>query len=105
MLKRTLVMNQGETYNYTIRLLQSNGEVYDPSNWTAVAQMRKHSESSTYYSFATNITDEYINLSMSAFETSLIPSGSYLYDVELTSGDQVIKVMSGIITVFAEITK
>jgi len=44
-------------------------------------------------------------VSMTATQTGLIESGRYIYDVELTSGNTVSRILEGIVTVTGQVTK
>ena len=72
--------------------------------------MRKSYGSSTAYDFTTSVYDAAtgkIRLQMTATNTSLIPSGRYLYDIEITNTNTGAKtrVLEGIVMVTPEITK
>lgn len=106
--KANLIIDQGATYNTTVTLTDSNGDVINLTGYSGAAQMRKSYTSSTAYSFDVLIgsTNGTITLSMAANTTAGIPGGRYLYDVELTDTAQNIsRVFEGIVTVNPNITR
>ena len=103
-----LVIDQGTTFSVIIGYDDLAGNPVDLTGYTARSQMRKSYYSSNATSFTANISsaiDGEITLSLTATETANIKSGRYLYDVEIASGNTVIRVVEGIVTVMPEITR
>jgi hypothetical protein len=71
--------------------------------------MRKSYGSSTAYSFTAEVYDAAtgrIRIRLSASQSELIPTGRYLYDIEITSSTGTKKrVVEGIVTVTPQITQ
>jgi hypothetical protein len=55
-------------------------------------------------SIATDATTGVVTLSLTATETSALDAERYVYDLEITSGATVTRVIEGIITVRAQVT-
>lgn len=106
--KANLIIDQGSTFNTTVTITDTNGNIVDLTNYTGAAQMRKSYTSTTAYDFTVSIgnTAGTITLSMSANTTANIAGGRYLYDVELTdTANTVSRVFEGIVTVNPNITR
>lgn len=105
-----LYVDSGSDYSNIITIASSTGSVLDLTNYTVKSQMRKSYGSSTYYDFTASVYDAAtgkIRLQITAANTSLIPAGRYLYDIEITNTttDAKTRVLEGIVTVTPEITK
>lgn len=105
-----LYVDSGADYSNIITIASSTGSALDLTNYTVASQMRKSYGSSTYYAFSASIYDAptgKIRLQITAANTSLIPAGRYLYDIEITNTATSAKtrVLEGIVVVTPEITK
>jgi len=105
-----LFVDSGSDYSNIITIASSTGGALDLSNYTVKSQMRKSYGSSTYYDFTASVYDAVtgkIRLQITAANTSLIPAGRYLYDIEITNTNTSAKtrVLEGIVVVTPEITK
>jgi len=73
------------------------------------SQMRKSYSSSTVYNFTTSLYDAAqgkVRLQLNNAQSSAIPAGRWLYDVEITSPSGTkTRVIEGIVTVTPEITR
>lgn len=106
--KTNLVIDQGSTYSSNVVLKDINGDPVPLSGYTANSQMRRwYTSSNVTASFATSINTATgtITLSLSSAQTAAIPSGRYVYDVEISDGSIVTRVAEGIVTVTPEVTK
>ena len=105
--KLNLTIDQGATYTKTVNLTDGNSSPIEISTSTGAAQMRKNYTSNSYFFFAVNTAaNGALTLSMSANTTRSIPSGRYVYDVEVTSNTNIVtRVLEGLITVTPEVTK
>lgn len=107
-IKANLVIDQGSDFSADIDLVDANGAVYNLTNYTVAAQMRKNYASSSASTFVTahNSAGGKITLSLPSSNTAVIEPGRYLYDVEIrSSGGVVTRVVEGIITVTPGITR
>jgi len=107
-IKANLVIDQGASFTATIDLTDADDAVFNLTNYTVAAQMRKNYTSSTATTFTasqTGVTGK-INLSLLPNVTSALEPGRYLYDVEITSaGGVVTRVVEGIVTVTPGMTR
>ncbi len=107
-IKANLVVDQGSTFTAAVDLVDASGTVFNLTNYTVAAQMRKNYTSNTAVTFSAshNATGGQISLALSAATTATIEPGRYLYDVEVTSsGGTVTRVVEGIVTVTPGITR
>jgi len=102
-----IVIDQGQTFSFSLTLSNTDGTAKDLSDYTVTSQMRKSYYTSTATDFTTakvDLTGE-ITISLSATETSAIKAGRYVYDVEIASSVETLRILEGIVTVTPEVTK
>jgi hypothetical protein len=102
-----LVIDQGTTFTTTINLTNDDGSEKDLTDYTVSSQIRKSYYTSTYTAFSTSkvdLTGE-ITLSLTATQTSALKAGRYVYDLEITSSEETVRVIEGIVTVTPEVTR
>ena len=105
---QNLYIDQGTTYSLTITVSDQNGDVKDLTDYTVTAQMRKSYYSSTATSFtasATSPTDGEITISLTATQTSALKAGRYVYDIEIASDEETLRVLEGIVVINPEVTR
>jgi len=106
-----LTCYQGSTFDKSFTVTQSS----TPVNWTgytAKMQVRRYKDqSSTALLTLTNGagitlggTAGTIALSITPTQSNTITAGSYFYDIELTSGSNVIRILAGKFVVDASVT-
>ena len=105
-----LFVDAGANYSNIITVAATNGQALNLTGYTVKSQMRKSYGSSTAYDFTATVYDAAtgkIRLQIAAEDTSLIPAGRYLYDIEITNTttDAKTRVLEGIVMVTPEITK
>jgi len=105
-----LYIDQGSTYSNIITVASASGSALDLSGYTIASQMRKSYGSSTYYTFTASVYDAAIGkvrLQLTSTQTSAIPAGRYLYDIEITNTSTSAKtrILEGIVIVTPEITQ
>lgn len=105
-----LQIDQGTTFETTMNINNDDGTFIDITDYEFDSQIRKSYYSSTpAATITTSIHDAAngeVKLSLSAAQTANIKAGRYLYDVRMTTPDNVItRVIEGIITVTPQITK
>jgi hypothetical protein len=105
--KANLVIDQGATFSADLNLTDENGDILELSGYTANSQMRKWytSSNSTTFTTAINVSTGIITLSLSANQTANVTAGRYVYDVEITDGSTISRVVEGIITVTPNTTR
>ena len=104
---QNITIDQGTTYSLTITLTNDDGTAKDLSSYTVSAQMRKSYYTSTYTAFTTakvDLTGE-LTISLTATQTSDIKAGRYVYDIEIASSEETLRILEGIVTVTPEVTK
>jgi hypothetical protein len=104
-----LYIDAGSTYSNIITVASATGSTLDLTGYTVASQMRKSAASSTYYNFTASVHDAAtgkVRLQLTSTQTSAIPAGRYLYDIEITNTSTSAKtrILEGIVTVTPEIT-
>lgn len=104
--KANLIIDQGSTFSTDLSLKDENGDPLVLSGYNANSQIRKwYTSTNPTATFSTNITDGVITLSLTANQTGSIVAGRYVYDVEITDGSSVSRVVEGIVTVTPQVTR
>jgi hypothetical protein len=105
---QNLYIDQGTTFSLSIIVSDQNGDPKDLSDYTAAAQMRKSYYTNTAIDFTADVTlpdDGEVTISLTATETSAIKAGRYVYDIEISSSEETVRVLEGIVVVNPEVTK
>ena len=104
-----LYVDQGTTFSTSVLVTNDDGSAFDLTGYTVAAQIRKSYSSSTAVDFTATVTDPstagQINLKLTATQTGTLEEGRYVYDVEVTSGVTVTRVIEGLVTVSPQVTK
>ena len=102
-----LVIDQGTTFTTTINLTNDDGTEKDLTGYTVSSQIRKSYYTNTYTAFTTVKADlaGEITLSLTATQTSALKAGRYVYDLEIASSEETVRVIEGIVTVTPEVTR
>ena len=106
--KANILIDQGTTFSTVINLTDDNGEPVDLTGYTGDSEMRKHYTSSNSQSFSVSLggTLGTVTLSLTSGQTANLTPGRYVYDVEVTSGANVVsRIVEGIVTVTPEVTR
>ena len=106
--KANLVIDQGATFSTDITLQDVNGDFLQLGGYTANSQIRKWyttANASAVFTVSTNSYSGTLTLSLTANQTSDLTSGRYVYDVTLSSGSVVSRVIEGIVTVTPKVTR
>jgi hypothetical protein len=106
-IKTNLVVDQGANFIYNVYLIDEDGNIFDISDYTANAQIRRTYTSTSNVAITTSITGAsgLISLSMNAATTSLLTQTRYVYDLELTDGANVSRILEGFVTVNPGVTR
>ena len=69
--------------------------------------MRKSYDAATFTNFTTAKVDATgkVTISMTAAETAALKSGRYVYDIEIASSSETLRVLEGIVTVTPNVTR
>jgi hypothetical protein len=103
-----LSIDQGSTFAATVTVEAPNGLTFDLTGYTARGQIRKTYTSTTAVSFITSIpapTTGEIDLSLSATTTAGLKPGRYQFDIEITMGSTVQRVIEGQVEVNPRVTR
>lgn len=104
-----LFVDAGSDYSNIITVSSTNGQPLNLTGYSVASQMRKSYSSSTAYAFNASIyiaVNGKVRLQLSAAESSAIPAGRWLYDVEITSPTGAkTRVVEGIVTISPQITQ
>jgi len=104
-----LFVDAGSDYSNIITVSSTNGQPLNLGGYTVASQMRKSYSSSTAYAFTATVYDAAngkVRLQLSASDSSAIPAGRWLYDVEITSASgSKTRVVEGIVTITPQITQ
>jgi hypothetical protein len=104
-----LFVDAGSDYSNIITVSATNGQALNLTGYTVASQIRKSYSSSTSYAFTSSIYDAAsgkVRLQLNSTNSSAIPAGRWLYDVEITSGAGTkTRVLEGIVTVTPQITQ
>lgn len=104
-----LEIDQGSDFTAIFELENDDSTPMDLVGFQVYSQFRKSYNSTIAYQFQTAIEDVAggkISLHLSGSASSAIKPGRYLYDVELLGvGNTKARVLEGVITINAEITK
>jgi len=104
---QNITIDQGTTFSLTLTLTNDDGTAKDLSDYTVSSQLRKSYYTSTYTAFTTATVDSTgeLTISLTAAQTSNIKAGRYVYDIEISSSAETLRVLEGIVTVTPEVTK
>ena len=102
-----IVIDQGTTFSLVLNLTNDDGTAKNLTEYTVASQIRKSYYSNTYTNFTTakvNMTGA-VTISLTAGQTQALKTGRYVYDVEITSNQETVRVLEGIVTVTPEVTR
>jgi len=99
---KNLVIDQGATFSANIQFLDTSKNPISLAGYSVRSKMRTSYDASNAAILTANIvnaTTGNVNLFLTAANTSLLPQGRYVYDVEAYSGNIVVRIVEGSITV------
>ena len=105
-----LTIDQGASFSSDVTLKDSSNNLFDLTGYTASAKMAKgYSSTRTRVEMTTTIASDpatgVVTLSLTATQTAALDAPArYVYDLEVTSGAQVTRVIEGIINVRPNVT-
>ena len=105
--KANIVIDQGTTFSTVVTMADEDGNPIDLTGYTGASKIKKHYTSSNSHIFTVTLSGNTgeITLSLTSVQTANITAGRYLYDVEVTSGANVVsRVVEGIVTVTPQVT-
>lgn len=102
-------IDQGSDFSTIVTLTNADGSVRDLTGYSISSQIRRGFESTSYVSFNATIYDALtgkIKLNLTNIQTSAMKAGRYVYDVELTSGQNTkSKPLKGLVIIDPEVTR
>lgn len=106
-IKTNLIVDQGADFVYNIHLIDTNGDPFDITGYTANAQIRKTYTSTTYNTINADITGNtgLITLTMNSTTTANLTNSRYVYDLLLNANNVTSRIIEGIVTVNPEVTR
>ena len=106
-IKSNLVVDQGSTFTTTIDLTDENDDPIDLSTYTGAGQIRTHytSSNSTPFTVSLGGAAGTVTLDLTATQTANLTAGRYVFDVELTTGSTISRILEGIVTVTPQVTR
>jgi len=105
-----LTIDQGATFSSDVTVKDANGNNFDLTGYTASAKMAKgysstRTRTAITSTVAADATTGIVTLSLTATETAALDAPArYVYDLEITSGATVTRVIEGIINVRPNVT-
>ena len=99
---KNLVIDQGATFSANIQFLDTSKNPISLTGYSVRSKMRTSydaANAATLTATVVNAATGNINLFLNSSNTSLLPHGRYVYDVEAYAGNTVIRVVEGSITV------
>lgn len=105
-----LTIDQGATFSSDVTVKDANGNAFDLTGYTAEAKMAKgYNSTRTRTTMTSTInadpTTGIVTLSLTATETAALDAPArYVYDLEITSGATVTRVIEGIINIRPNVT-
>lgn len=105
---QNIYIDQGTTFSLSIGVNDQNGDPKDLSDYTAAAQMRRSYYTNTSIDFTAEVSlplDGEVTISLTAEQTTAIKAGRYVYDIEIESEEETVRVLEGIVVINPEVTK
>tara|TARA_B100001559_G_C16071223_1_gene425885 strand:- start:227 stop:556 length:330 start_codon:yes stop_codon:yes gene_type:complete len=102
-----IVIDQGTTFSLDVNLTNDDTSAKDLTNYTVTSQLRKSYEATTATDFTTakvNNTGK-ITISLTAVQTAALKAGRYVYDIEIASSAETLRVLEGLVTVTPNVTR
>ena len=106
-----IVIDQGSDFIQSYNIIhQTTGNPYDLTGFTIASEMRKqYSDALPTATFTASIatppTSGSISIALPASGSMGIPADCYVYDIELTLGSSVVRIVEGKAIVSPEVTK
>tara|TARA_B100002019_G_scaffold81384_1_gene70266 strand:+ start:12196 stop:12528 length:333 start_codon:yes stop_codon:yes gene_type:complete len=107
--ERNISIYQGDTYTHDVTLNDSSNTAIDITDRTYAGQIRPFAGSTdvsaTFTTEIVNAGSGLMRFSLTSAQTANIAAGTYVYDLQETNGSVVLTIMSGTVTVTAEVTR
>ena len=104
-----LTVDQGTSFTSDVTVKDANGNAFDLTGYTANAKMAKgfastRTRTTITTTVAADATTGVVTLSLSSTVTAGLDAERYVYDLEITKGTEVTRVIEGLITVRPQVT-
>jgi hypothetical protein len=106
--KANLVIDQGTTFSTDLYLTDDGGEPLLLAGYVVNSQIRKwytSSNPSATFTTSINVAAGSVTLNLTSNQTSNLVSGRYVYDVEISDGSTISRIVEGIITVTPQVSR
>ena len=104
--KFNMTIDQGATFSQVFYVKDIDGNSLNMKSYSGNSQMRKHYTSTNAVSFAVDLSaNGEATISLSAANTAMLVPGRYLYNIEISQGSTVERVVEGIATVTPDVTR
>lgn len=106
--KANLVIDQGSTFTTDLSMTDDEGDPLNLTGYTSNSQIRRwYTSSNASATFTTSINGNagVVTLSLTANQTSNITAGRYVYDVEISDGAIISRIVEGTVTVTPQVTR
>ena len=102
-------IDQGADFSTTLYLTDSNGDILNLTDYTALGQVRKTFESSTVaatFTLSLAAATGQVTVTLTDVQTAALTSGRYVYDILITdsSGDKT-RILEGHATVVPSVSR
>ena len=104
---KNLIIDHGSSFTEYIEYLDNSKNPISLSGYTIASEMRRSFPAANSIVFTSTIIDAAngnVQISLVASTTANLKSGRYLYDMLATSGNTVIRIIEGIVTVNPGVT-
>jgi hypothetical protein len=105
---QNIYIDQGSTFTLSLNVTDQFGDIKDLSDYTVTGQIRKSYYSSTAVDFDAEASlplEGEITISLTSTQTNNLKAGRYVYDVEIASEVETIRVIEGIVVVNPGVTR
>lgn len=105
---RNIYVDQGSTFALSLTVTDQYGDPKDLSDYTVTGQIRKSYYSTTAVDFDAEASlplEGEVTISLTSEQTNNLKAGRYVYDVEIASEVETIRVLEGIMVINPGVTR
>ena len=104
-----LTIDQGATFTSDVTVKDATAQPFDLTGYSAAAKMAKgfastRTRTTITTTLPTNLATGTVTLSLTSAQTAALDAERYVYDLEITKGSEVTRVIEGLITVRPQVT-
>lgn len=106
-IKQDLIVDQGADFIHKVYLIDTSGNPFDITGYSANAQIRRNFTSNSYIDISINLdhVNGLVAMSMNADTTALLTQTRYVYDLDLSSNNVVSRIVEGVVNVNPGVTR